>query len=173
MADRKGHFSIQVQDYNPTIRAITQFFDDSAGLLADMDAAIAAYLPLLDAVIGSQILKAQIVIPVTLPGGLKAAPVAGQNNSLTALFDWLNASNTDKYGIAYPSWYTANAGNGFEAAHPSLVNQADAAVAAFITGTLATVSNVKMTDEDGLVYSALGRAVKSSRTIRRQLGRAK
>lgn len=173
MAVRKGHFSIQVQDYNPTVRAVTQYFTDSAGLLANMDAAIAAYLPLLDAVVAGQILKAQIVIPVTLPGGLKAAAVADENNSVTALFDWLNATNTDKYGVAYPGWYTANPGHGFEVAHPSIVNQSDAAVAAFISGNDVPVGTVALTDEDGQAFTGFSRAIKSGRSTRKQLARAK
>lgn len=173
MAAIKGHFSVQVQDYNPTTKAVTQPFSTSTGLLADMAANFAAYLPLLDAVIAGKIIKAQIVIPIALPGGLKASAVANVDNFKAALVGWLNATTTDRYGLAYPGWYTANTGNGWLPASPSLVNQADAAVAAFLAFNEANTNNTSLQNEDGYTYSGVGSAIKSSRSIRKQLARAK
>jgi hypothetical protein len=173
MAVVKGHFSFQIQDYNPTTRSVAVPFSTSTGLLADMELALAALAPLLDAVVGGVIAKSQIVIPATLPGGLKSTAVAGINNSLCGLIDWINASNTDKYGVVYPGWYTANAGNGFLPASPSLVNQSDAAVAAFIAAIEAVANNTTYVTEDLFPITGLSRAIKSNRSTRKQLARAK
>ncbi len=168
-----GHYSVQVQDYNPTVRAITQPFVCTSGLFTDIAAALTAYLPLLDKVVAGRILKAQVVLPTVLPGGLKAAAVANQNNSVTGLFNWLNATTIDRFGLAYPGWYTTNAGNGWLPASPSLVNQADADVANFIAFNLAITNTTQMETEDGFPYSAVGKAIKSDRSTRKQLARAK
>lgn len=148
-------------------------FSTSTGLLADMDLALAAFTPLLDAVVGGVIEKSQIVIPGALPGGLKSTPIAGINNSLCGLLDWINSVNTDKYGVAYPGWYTANAGNGFLPASPSLVNLSDAAVAAFIAAMETVANNTTYITEDLQPITGLARAIKSNRSTRKQLARAK
>lgn len=166
MAVVQGHLSVQLQDGNPTTKAVTQFFKTTSGLIADMQSWAAGYLPVLDAVTQSKIVKAQLIIPLTLPGGLKSAPVAGSNNMVGALFDWLNASNIDKFGAWYPNWITA----GFVTANPELVNQADGGpVAAFIAYLLGTTATTVSTDEDIFPYSAIARAIKSSRSFRKQL----
>jgi hypothetical protein len=173
MAIVNGHFSFQVQDYNPTVKPITIPFRTNTGLLADMEANLAALTPLVDAVVGGVINKTQIVIPVALPSGLKASPVALVNNSVAALIDWLGTGTNDKYGVAYPGWYTANAGNGWLPANPKLVNQADAAIAAFIAFMEATTNNTLFVTEDGYLISGVASAIKSTRSTRKQLARTK
>lgn len=171
MATVNGHVSVQVQDYNPTIRAVQEYFSCTSGLLSDMTAFAQAFASAYDLVTGGKILKLTLNIPITLPGGLKGAAVAGINNSLAGLFDWTSASTTDKFGVAYPAWYTANAGNGFLPANPKLVNQADAAVAAFIAFQEAITSLTVVTTEDGTQLTGVARAIKSTRSTRKQLAR--
>ena len=124
-----------------------------------------------DAVIQGQIDKVWLHIPVTLPGGIKSAPVAGSNNEVGALEQFNTSLSGENFAYWFPSWITA----GFQSLHQNLVDLAQTAVAAFNTLLLTVTNNTTVTDEDGnaLAGSNPQRAVKSARKQRRALGRAR
>lgn len=164
-----GHLSFQLSDGNKVPVSFSPFFTAGSGLLADIQSAVTTYAPLLDAVTQSQILKADAVIPLSLPGGLKAAPVSGSNNNIAALLKYLIALPQEYYSYWVANWIPA----GFQAAHQNLVDQSQANVAAFLAAMLATTNTLVFTDEDGNDLSALQKATKSVRKDRRALGRVR
>ncbi|MBN1285875.1 MAG: hypothetical protein JXB47_10795 [Anaerolineae bacterium] len=65
----------------------------SATTEADTITFAQALAPLVDAITGSKITKMSLSTPITLPGGLKAAPVANSNNNAGALFQFITSGN--------------------------------------------------------------------------------
>lgn len=155
-------------DGNNVPWSIPQWAHSSTGLLADMQLNAAAYLPVLDAITQDVIHKAELVVPITLPGGLKASAVAGTNNEVGALIRESATSPGDTFSFWYPNWIPA----GFQTAHPNLVNTVDGGpVQAFLAFLIGTNNNTNYTDEDYHNLVALLNATKSTRKQRRALGR--
>jgi hypothetical protein len=121
MAASKGHLSVSFRDYKRALASVPYFFNSATGLLVDMLAGAATLIPLIDQVTQAQIVKAQLVIPVTLPGGIKATPDANSDNEDAALLDYSVAGSPNIYGLATPAWIDA----GFLAAYPKFVDFAD------------------------------------------------
>jgi hypothetical protein len=140
-----------------------------SGLLADMQAYSAAYLPVLDAVTDSKILQATINIPVVLPGGLKAGPVAMSQNANAALMDFVSAAGPQKVGLSLPNFIPA----GYLTTVPTVVDDTQASVAAFIAFLTTLSSTTRATDEDFINLTAFRSGEIGTRKHRRQVARAK
>jgi hypothetical protein len=70
--------------------------------LADLNSFAAAVLPDLDAITGSQIMKATYKVGLTLPGSLKSSPAAGSKNEQTGLFQMAQATVPYTDGVDVP-----------------------------------------------------------------------
>lgn len=140
-----------------------------SGLLLDTVSFADALAAVYDAVIQGQITGIQATYTLATPGGLKAAPVSGSNNTIGALLDYDTTVPLRETSIWVPSWIPA----GFQAAHQNLVDQSQSAVAAFLAFLLATTNTTQVTDPLSNPLSTLTRAVKSDRKQRRALGRVR
>ena len=78
-------FSVQ-DDESDTKLASVPFFVPDGDTLAHYTAYMEAAAAVLDDVTGSQIMRAQLVLDLTLPGGLKSAPVAAALNERGGLW---------------------------------------------------------------------------------------
>lgn len=171
MAGISGWMSVNSIDGNKVPYNEKVYFVNTTDLITDTSAWAAAFLADYDAVIAGQIDKVWLHIPLTLPGGLKSAPVAGSNNAVGALEKFDTSLSGEPYSYWFPSWITA----GFQSLHQNLVDLTQAAVVTFNALLLGTTSNTKVTDEDGNTLSGTNpsRAVKSDRKQRRALGRVR
>ena len=80
-----GWVSINSIDGNKVPYNEKVYFHQATDTLTNLNAWLPILLADYDAVTQSQIDKVWLHIPVTLPGGLKSAPVAGSNNEIGAL----------------------------------------------------------------------------------------
>jgi hypothetical protein len=96
-----GKVQVQTKDINNLPASISVDVAATSGLLADLQAYTLGYLPLLDAVVGSQILDANLVIPVTLPTGLKAGPLSGNNQMVGALVRYFAGATATYETVEY------------------------------------------------------------------------
>lgn len=167
MAAIKGRLTVQSIDGNKVPKSTAFQFSTASGLIADSLLFAAALAPLYDAVIEGQITQMQLSYGVALPGGLKAGPVVGSNNTIGALLDYDTVVPLEETSEWIPSFLTA----GYDPTHQNLVLQSQAAVAPFLAFLLATTNTTVLTDEDFNALSALTRAIKSDRRQRRALGR--
>lgn len=169
MPAESGRLTIQSIDGNKVPKSTVYDYITGSGLLADMLSFAAALIPLHDKVIQGQVTAAQLTVLLPLPGGLKAAPVNGSNNTIGALLDYDTVVPTEEASFWVPSWIPA----GFQTAHQNLVDTAQADVVNWLNFMLATTNTTQLTDEDSNVLSALTKAVKSDRKQRRALGRVR
>lgn len=169
MAASEGRVTIQSIDGNRVPKSTAFDFKTGSGLLVDTELFANALAAVYDPVIQGQITALQITYLLAVPGGLKAAPVSGSNNTVGALLDYDTVVPTEEASIWIPSWIPA----GFQSAHQNLVDQAQTDVAAFLAFLLATTNTTVLTDEDSNALSALTKAVKSDRKQRRALGRVR
>jgi hypothetical protein len=77
----------------------------------DVGAELNTYLPLLDAIIDTQIIRARAIWEVDLPGGLKAAPVANSEVQRGMLQQWDQANSIYSASTVVPGVSTAVAPN--------------------------------------------------------------
>lgn len=166
--------SIDGQDANKVPYSEKFYFQNTsapATFIGDITAWMTALQGVYDAVTQEQILNVWLHLPFTLAGGLKATPTAGSNNEVGALEKFSTALSGEPYSYWFPAWITA----GYQAAHPNIVDTAQAAVLAFNNFLLTPSNNTAVSDEDGniLTGTAPSRATKSIRKQRRALGRAR
>lgn len=167
MATEFGHLSLQVIDGNRVPKSIQYFYATASGLLADMLSMAGTFIPLVDAVTQSQIVKADLVLPLTLPGGLKSAPVASSNNEIGGLVDFDLSGDAGHYGLWTPNFIPA----GFSTVLPTVIDQTQTDVAAYLAALLGTTDTTKFIDFYGFDLSSVRSAIKSVRKQRRAMGR--
>jgi hypothetical protein len=169
MATVQSKIQVQAKDVNNLPASITLDVATTSGLLADLQAYAAGYIPLLDAVIGTQILDANLVIPLDLPGGLKGAPVSGTNQMIGALARWQAASTGEFQTVEF---FGAN--NAIFQASPNAtkVNLTAGQPFPLLYAYLTSASNATqgVTPDGGLITSLIY-AVKNDRKNRRGLER--
>lgn len=161
--------SARLQDGLPIVTPFEMRFQTTSGLLTDIQAYAAAYLPLLDAITQSQILLATINIPFTLPGGLKAAPVALSQNQDAALLDYTDASGPFKNGFSLPNFIPA----GYLSTVPTVVDKNNPNFSAFNTQLLTGSNTTRAVNEDDVLLTAFRSGEVGTRKHRRQVSRAK
>jgi hypothetical protein len=87
-------------DESDTKQAAFPIYVPTGFTLAEYQAIVTVGAPLLDAVTESQIVSADMSIALTLPGGLKGAPVASALNERGGLVGWDTAGQfADSYRI--------------------------------------------------------------------------
>lgn len=161
--------SVQTTDVNNLPTSIVEDVHCGSGLFADMAAWVAAYLPLLDATIGTRILYCTLSTTIPLPGGLKAAPVAGVNQMIGGLIRRYTATpigyDTNEYFGFAPDAFQASP-------YGALVNLAPTSpfglLEAFMEGTTSTCQAV---GDNGGTFSGIQSAIKNDRSNRRGLVR--
>lgn len=170
MAAVGWNLTVRLKDGTPIVTPFLMRFSTGSGLLADIQAHVAAYMPLLDAITQSQALLATIEIPVLpLPGGLKTAPVALSKNQDAALLDYDDASGPYANGFSLPNFIPA----GYLTTVPSVVDPANSALVAFNT-FLTTLANTTLAvNEDGSALTSFRGGEIGTRKHRRQVSRAK
>lgn len=169
MASVQANVVVQTHDINNLPQSVGQEVVVTSGLLADLQLWSAAYLPLLDAVLGSQILNANLVIPLTLPGGLKGAPEAGNNQMIGALVRQITATPGQLWSNTYPGAAIAT----FQAFPNSAIVDLGAGkpmtvLEAFLVGITHTGT---ASDPQGSLLLAIQSAIKNDRSNRRGLVR--
>ncbi len=116
---------------------------------------------LIDTILDGQVTAIAITLDATLPGGLKAVPVAGCENQRGALFSFTLDGSPYRHSIRLPAFkealFTGKA-----------VNTADTAVAAFVTAVTTGVAvtgpaTVEPANPFEFEYGALVSAIKSFR----------
>lgn len=161
--------TVRLKDGTPIVTPFALGWQTTSGLLADMQAHTAAYLPLLDAITQSQIMQASIEVPVVLPGGLKAAPVALSQNQAAALLDYSDAGSTLKNGYSLPNFIPS----GYLSTVPSVVDPANTNVAAFNTFLVTVANTSAAVNEDNILLTGFRGGEIGTRKHRRQVARAK
>lgn len=169
MAASKGHLSVSFRDYKRALSSLPYFFNSSTGLLADMLTGAATFLPLVDLVTQSQIVKAQLVIPVTLPGGIKSAPVTNADNEDASLVDFDVAGSSNAYSIATPAWIDL----GFDPANPKFVDFTDTDVGNYVAFLIGGSTGFVPSDRYYNDITAKVSGIFSSRKHRSAVRRAK
>lgn len=168
MPASKGHLSVSYRDEKRAITSVPYFFNSSSGLLADMLTAANTFLTDLDAVTDSVIVKSSLVIPVVLPGGLKATPTAGADNEDAALIDFVVSGSTNAYSIAYPAFIAA----GFLSAYPKFVDFTGA-VGTLMTDMITGMTGFAPSDRYYNDITAKISGINAFRKHRRAVARAK
>ena len=169
---QNGHIAIKSIDYNRVPKSTPFYFHNTSGSLDDIQTLGTQLATKLDGMIDGQIVGIDAVINQAVPSGLKAAPVTGSNNMISALLTYYSAAPRS-YGFAIPSWTTG----GFQTApSANLVWTAETTpvnVAAFLALLLATTATCQITDPNYNPLLGLTKAVKSGRSERRGLSRAR
>lgn len=125
MADLFAHLSVQLTDSLGVTASVPYYLSIAdTQTIDDLNTAMAAILTDLDAVTGAVIANATVNIDVTLPGGIKATPIAGSEVERGALFNWSQLGIKYKFGILVPALRSTLIVNG-------KINLADAAVSAW------------------------------------------
>lgn len=150
---------------------ITQklYFTNSSVLLADMVSFAEAYLPLLDHVSQSQIVNAWLHLPITLPSGIKSAPVAAGNNDIQGAMRFTTNIVGVRYTYNFPNFIPA----GFLSTNEEIIDQSQADVANMIAFLVATTDStvVDGDQENALTGTAPIKATKINRKQRRARGK--
>lgn len=168
MAAITGGISVSMKDVNNAPTAVLQPFSTSTGLIADTVAYVNAYLPLLDAVTGDQILDSKIIVDNGLPSGLKSSAVAGINNSNGALVDFLTTVVGEKFSNTYPGAMPLV----FVPTNQAIVDLSTGSLMQLLTAFLtATSNNTRAVNEDGFDLASVLSAIKNDRSQRPALRR--
>lgn len=145
--------SIKIQDYvggKNSTKSLLLYIPATVTVSA-LNTLMSTLLPALDLVIDGQIIDARVDLALTMPGGLKSAPVTGQDvhNGATLTYD---PNGTDfAYSTYVPTWMIA----GF--AGQAVLNTGD--FAAFI----AELISDNFTDRDGNDFNAFSGGVRARR----------
>jgi hypothetical protein len=166
MAAVSAQLSYSIQDSEREIVSVDFPFTAGSGLLADMQAAAAAHMPVLDAILEAQILKADIVIPLALAGGLKSSPVAGGRNEHGVVASYTATGTRFHYGQDFPSFIQSGILD-------KKIDPTNAAWINYLAVSLATTSTTVFTDKYKDPLAALFRTFENFRKYRRALVRAK
>lgn len=169
MAAVNWRLTARLQDGLPVVTPFLMRWNTTSGLLADIFAHAAAYLPLLDLITQSFIMEAAIEIPIALPSGMKGFPVALSQNSAAALLDYNVASGPQKFGLSLPNFIP----DGYLSTVPSVVDPGGIPLGNFNT-FLTTLANTTLaTDDDYVVLDSFRSGEVGTRKHRRQVARAK
>lgn len=129
-------------------------FIGGARTQAEIGAFNTFFAPLLDAVIDGQIVGGAYTIGVTLPGGLKVAPVANSERQLGALISFDNPSRFN-WGLYVPTWHLAYFNKN--------AITADAAVASFLAAYVTGDGTVTPTNGESFDLSSVSKSRKAHR----------
>lgn len=104
MATIPGRLSVKVLDALGVEASMTTWHDvTTTDTVADLNTWAAAYLPDLDAITDGQITSAELALSLTLPGGIKGAPVAHSEVEKGGLFNFAQTGLPFKYGVLVPA----------------------------------------------------------------------
>jgi hypothetical protein len=140
-------------------------FDDATATLANLTAWMSGLASAVDDVTEAQLLKSRMTLILTLPGGIKASPVAGSDVEETGLFTWNVSGSSNAYGEDYAAFIQS-------AFVGKTINQADASVAALIAYLNVASNTIIGTDRYQNALTTVKRAEKTFRKHRRALKRA-
>lgn len=165
MALQNGIHTITLQDADGDQASLPLYvkYDDATATLAAIAAYMAATVGDLDAVTDAQIVKQSFLIQTALPGGLKAAPVAGSDVERTGLITFNRVTPAGKaYGMDIPGWAAAHFVG-------DLINLTDAGdVAAWVSRIVTAGGTFEHYDDLWTTKMASGRkGVKSFRKLGR------
>jgi hypothetical protein len=133
-------------DESDTKQAAFPIYVPTGFTLAEYQAVATNAAPLLDAVTESQIVAADMTIALTLPGGLKGAPVASALNERGGLVGWDTAGQFgDSYRIP-AILHSIMSGNEFAVTNPLI----DALNQFFILGSGTVIPRTR----DGFTWTA-------------------
>jgi hypothetical protein len=173
---QEGHIAIKIVDYNRVPRSLPFYFKNASGSLDDIQTLGTDLATALDPLIGGQITSIDSVIHQAIPSGLKSGPVQGDDNMVSALLTYYTAQPR-AYGFAVPSWKplafrpSPSANQVWTDSNGSTVGTLN--VVAFLALLLATTAGTQLTDPQFNPLLGLTRAIKSSRSERRGLSRAR
>src|SRR5574337_1806557 len=164
MAIQNAIHTITLQDADGDQASVPLYvsYDDAVATLAALSAYMAGRCAEIDAITDPQIVRQSLLLQTALPGGLKAAPVAGSDVERTGLITFNLTTPTGKaFGLDVP---------GFKASKFSgdNINLADVDVAAFTTTV--TTGGGTMTHKNDLWSSTLATVRKGVKSFRK-LGR--
>lgn len=147
--------SFSVRDSDGDTNSIPIYVD--TGLtVAEYQAMVTAFAPLLDTIVGSVLESASLTIDMNLPAGLKTDPVANIENQKGANLSFSAANSRYKHGMRIPGLLpTLFSGKS--------VNTGDADVAAFVQAILNGEATAVPRDRQGNDLTGLVTAVKSFR----------
>lgn len=165
MAAVRGHLSYSIEDSEKETVSVLFPFTTGSGLLADMNLFAAAHAAVLDPILESQLTKMDLVIPVTVPGGLKGAPVAGGRNEHGVVASYDATGTLYHYGADFPSFIQAGILN-------KKIDPANVAWINYLALSLATTNTTQLTNPYGGTLTALFRTLENFRKYRRALVRA-
>lgn len=109
--------------------------------LANVQTFLTAYAPLLDVITDGQLVEASVSIGLTLPGGLKGAPVADSDARMAWRASYGNASRY-KFGNYVPAIAASKRAGGF-------VDPGETDVAALIVAMITGLATFAPTDGHG------------------------
>lgn len=102
---------VGIIDYTGSKKSMTLYCPATVSL-ATLQTEMNTYLPAIDAVIDGQIVDSQVTLGLTLPGGMKTSPVAGNTVREGALEAYSAAATAFRFSYYVPSWKNAGfAGN--------------------------------------------------------------
>lgn len=97
-------FSARVVDELGVEMPVTFYIEaDDGQTLAAVATAWGAWISSIDAVTAGQIVAGKVTINPNLPGGLKAAPVAGSRVEAGAVLNWTHAGSNRRAGFFIPA----------------------------------------------------------------------
>jgi len=97
---------IGIQDYVGGRKSMA-IYTSATLSLATVQTDLNTFLPAIDAAVDGKIVDAQVTIGLTLPGGLKGAPVTGNTVREGALLKYNAAATAFTWGMYVPSWMNA------------------------------------------------------------------
>jgi hypothetical protein len=152
-----GVASWQIEDASGTVGSLEVPFVNSTTVLADIITWITTNMtPAIDVITDGKIRKVRLSLVVTLPGGLKANPVANCDAERSGLFSMVATGTPNGYAVVVPALKSA-AYSGDD------VNDAQADIAAFETLLTTAVSNTRPTDKYGNVLESVSTSRKTFR----------
>lgn len=161
MATQYATHSVSILDADGNVRSIPLYFTyDSAATLSAILAYCAVTLGMLDNIIDGQIVKQTIALEISLPGGIKTAPVAGSNVQESGLITFLtNAPVKRSFSQDLPAFAQSKFVG-------KVINLADTDVADWTARFVATGTTLLGSNQDFL--AALVSATKGVKTFRKQ-----
>ncbi len=143
------------------------FTTDDANTLANILSYAGTVAAQMEALSSSELLRVRIVLNAPLPGGIKTDPDAGSDNEETGLFTLaLTSPSSKSFSVDIPAINPVV----MDATHPNIIDQANAAVIAFVT-TLTTAGTG--TPTNNLWSSAITGVRSAIKTFRKHRRAAK
>lgn len=132
------------------------FYVDTGHTIGDYQLFVDSMAPALDDITGALITGASLTVNLTLPGPLKAAPVANSENQRGGNFSYLAANSRYKHSTRVPALLDTKFSG-------KSVNTTDPDVQTFLTTMLTGVAPVIPRDRQGNDLTSLSAAVKAFR----------